>query len=64
MSFSQSLTALKIQIDDNLKKIEQLTNQNVKQMGEIGELMATIRKLEGQVRTLRDTEIYLCHSNL
>ena len=47
--FSSSLTALKAQIDTDTKKIEELTNRNVRMVGEIGELMATVRKMEGQV---------------
>ena len=47
--FSSSLTALKCQIDSDTIKMEDLTNRNIRMTGEIGELMATIRKQEGQV---------------
>ena len=43
------MTALKLQISQDSTHIEDLTSRNVRMNGELGQLMATIRKMEGEV---------------
>ena len=44
--FNRSITALKIQMDEDRRKLEDLTTKNVGLTGDIGELLQKIRALE------------------
>ena len=47
--FSRSITALKIQMDEDRRKLEDLTTKNVGLTGDISELLQKIRSLESDV---------------
>ena len=48
-AFCRSITALKIQLDEDRRKLEDLTTKNVGLTGDIGELLQKIRTLEANV---------------
>ncbi|XP_070199306.1 uncharacterized protein [Littorina saxatilis] len=50
--YNRNLTALKAQMDNDAKTIEQLETERTQLRGSVGELQARIRSLEGQVANL------------
>ena len=49
--FNRSITALKIQMDEDRRKLQDLTTKNVGLTGDIGQLLQTVRTLESDVNT-------------
>ncbi|KAL8614242.1 hypothetical protein ACOMHN_026459 [Nucella lapillus] len=50
--YNRNLTALKAQLDSEAKTVEELTTERTQLRGSVGELLAKIRSLEGQVANL------------
>ena len=49
--FNRSITALKIQMDEDRRKLQDLTTKNVGLTGDIGQLLQKVRTLESDVST-------------
>ena len=47
--FNRSITALKIQMDEDRRKLQDLTTKNVGLTGDIGQLLQKVRTLESDV---------------